>query len=57
MSGAGVPDIAPLDASAISLMRDNAIPIVVFSIRQRGAVLDVLRGAGVHTVICDPAQS
>ena len=50
-------DLKVMDASAISLMRDNAIPIVVFSIRQRGAVLDVLRGAGVHTVICDPAQS
>ncbi len=48
-------DLKVMDASAISLMRDNAIPIVVFSIRQRGAVLDVLRGAGVHTVICDPA--
>jgi uridylate kinase len=47
-------DLKVMDASAISLMRDNSIPIVVFSIRQRGAVLDVLRGAGVHTVICDP---
>src|ERR1700743_1480650 len=31
-------DLKVMDASAISLMRDNGIPIVVFSIRQRGAL-------------------
>ena len=44
-------DLKVMDASAISLMRDNGIPIVVFSIRQRGALLHVLMGDGVHTVI------
>ena len=44
-------DLKVMDASAISLMRDNGIPIVVFSIRQRGALRDVLTGDGVHTVI------
>jgi uridylate kinase len=44
-------DLKVMDASAISLMRDNDIPIVVFSIRQRGALRDVLMGDGVHTVI------
>jgi uridylate kinase len=44
-------DLKVMDASAISLMRDNGIPIVVFSIRQRGALRDVLMGDGVHTVI------
>jgi uridylate kinase len=44
-------DLKVMDASAISLMRDNGIPIVVFSIRQRGALRDVLMGHGVHTVI------
>ena len=29
-------DLRVMDASAIALMRDNAIPIVVFSIRERG---------------------
>ncbi len=46
-------DLKVMDASAISLMRENAIPIVVFSIRERGALLDVLSGGGVHTVISD----
>ena len=44
-------DLKVMDASAISLMRDNAIPIIVFSIRERGAFLNVLTGDGVHTVI------
>ncbi|MGZ6011943.1 MAG: UMP kinase [Caulobacteraceae bacterium] len=44
-------DLKVMDASAISLMRDNGIPIVVFSIRERGALREVLTGDGVHTVI------
>jgi uridylate kinase len=46
-------DLKVMDASAISLMRENRIPIVVFSIRERGALLEVLTGAGVHTVISE----
>ena len=46
-------DLRVMDASAISLMRDNRIPIVVFSIRERGALLEVLTGGGVHTVISE----
>ncbi|HEY2660714.1 MAG TPA: UMP kinase [Caulobacteraceae bacterium] len=44
-------DLKVMDASAISLMRENGIPIIVFSIRHRGGFLDVLTGQGVHTVI------
>ena len=40
-----------MDASAVSLMRDNHIPIVVFSIRERGNLLKVLNGEGVFTTI------
>jgi uridylate kinase len=46
-------DLKVMDASAISLMRDNAIPIVVFSIRQRGELMQVVLGGGVHTVISE----
>jgi uridylate kinase len=46
-----------MDASAISLMRDNAIPIVVFSIRERGCLLRVVRGEGVHTTITAPQEA
>jgi uridylate kinase len=48
-------DLRVMDASAISLMRENGIPIVVFSIRQPGGLLAVLRGTGVHTVIAEDA--
>jgi uridylate kinase len=40
-----------MDASAVSLMRDNHIPIVVFNIRERGNLLKVLKGEGVFTTI------
>jgi uridylate kinase len=46
-------DLKVMDASAISLMRENAIPIVVFSIRRRGGLLDVLNGGGVYTTISE----
>lgn len=44
-------DLRVMDASAVSLMRDNRIPIVVFSMHTRGGLGDVLRGGGVCTVI------
>jgi uridylate kinase len=44
-------DLRVMDASAVSLMRDNQIPIVVFSIRERGNFLQVLKGQGVYTTI------
>ncbi len=40
-----------MDASAVSLMRENHIPIVVFNIRERGNLLKVLQGDGVFTTI------
>jgi uridylate kinase len=46
-------DLKVMDASAISLMRENGIPIVVFSIRGRGNLLSVLTGDGVHTTIAE----
>ena len=42
-----------MDASAVALCRDNAIPIIVFSIRKRGELLRVLNGGGVFTVIAE----
>ena len=44
-------DLRVMDTSAVGLMRDNQIPIVVFSIRERGNFLKVLRGEGVYTTI------
>jgi uridylate kinase len=44
-------DLRVMDASAIALMRDNQVPIVVFSIRERGNFMKVLQGQGVFTTI------
>ncbi|MBW8734312.1 MAG: UMP kinase [Asticcacaulis sp.] len=44
-------DLKVMDASAVSLMRENDIPIVVFSIRTEGELNKVIHGAGTHTVI------
>ena len=40
-----------MDASAISLARENRIPILVFSIHQPGAFAAVLAGRGKWTTI------
>jgi len=44
-------DLRVMDASAVSLMRENDIPIVVFSIRDRGCLARVLNGEGPCTII------
>jgi uridylate kinase len=48
-------DLKVMDASAISLARESAIPIIVFSLNQPGALLEVLRGDGPHTMIDEDA--
>src|SRR5687767_7671100 len=40
-----------MDASAVALCRDNNIPIVVFSIREKGNLARVLGGSGVQTIV------
>lgn len=45
-----------MDGSAITLMRDNAIPIIVFSIREPGNLQRVVDGEGVFTTI-EPVQT
>ncbi len=44
-------DLKVMDASAVSLSRENRIPIIVFSIHDRGALAAVLKGEGRATVI------
>lgn len=46
-------DLRVMDAAAIALARDNGIPIVIFSLREKGAIASTLRGASVSTIICD----
>ncbi|WP_395394320.1 UMP kinase [Novosphingobium sp. BL-8A] len=40
-----------MDASAVALCRDNNIPIVVFSIREKGNLATVLAGGGTKTIV------
>ena len=40
-----------MDASAIALARDNNLPIVVFSLKEDGAMMRVLFGEGKYTVV------
>jgi uridylate kinase len=44
-------DLAVMDAAAISLCRENDIPIIVFSIHSAGAFADVMTGKGKSTII------
>jgi len=49
-------DLRVMDASAISLARENGIPILVFSIENVGAFADVIRGRGTFTIINEKAE-
>lgn len=44
-------DLRVMDATAIALMRENKVPIVVFSIHNPGAFAQVVDGGGRFTVI------
>ena len=49
-------DLKVMDASAISLARENKIPILVFSIHAPGAFGEVVQGKGVSTIITEGAN-
>jgi len=40
-----------LDSSAVSLARDNNIPIIVFSIKEDNGFLNILKGKGSYSVV------
>ena len=46
-------DLKVMDASAISLARENKIPILVFSIFESGAFAKVVGGQGRYTIITE----
>ena len=46
-------DLAVMDASAISLARENGLPIIVFNIHAAGAFAQVMRGEGRFTTIVE----
>src|SRR5262252_2010473 len=44
-------DLKVMDAAAFALARENRMPIIVFSIREQGAIEAVLRGKGRSTTV------
>jgi uridylate kinase len=46
-------DLQVMDASAISLARENKIPIIVFDIHKPGSFAETMAGQGTHTIIKD----
>lgn len=44
-------DLKVMDATAFALARENRMPIIVFSIRETGAIEAVLRGTGRRTIV------
>ncbi len=46
-------DLAVMDAAAISVARENGLPIVVFNIHAAGAFAQVMRGEGRFTTILE----
>ncbi|WFW29789.1 MAG: UMP kinase [Wolbachia endosymbiont of Menacanthus eurysternus] len=45
-------DLKVMDASAISLARENSVPIVVFSLKEE-KIVNIIKGCGVCTIVSD----
>src|SRR5690606_39793421 len=46
-------DLGVMDHAAISLARENSIPVLVFSIAQPGSFAEVVQGRGSFTIVTD----
>ena len=49
-------DLRVMDATAVSLARENDIPIIVFSIKDEGNFGNVVRGEGAYTIVSDKKE-
>jgi len=49
-------DLGVMDAAAISLARENKIPVIVFSIKKPGAFAELMQGRGECTVVMDKKE-
>lgn len=50
-------DLGVMDAAAISLARENNIPVIVFSIKKPGAFLELMKGRGEFTIVQKEVQN
>ena len=46
-------DLGVMDAAAISLARENHIPVIIFSIKRPGAFAELMQGRGEYTIVMD----
>jgi uridylate kinase len=46
-------DLKVMDATAISLARENNIPIVVFSVKEEGSFAKAATGQGTFTLVSE----
>jgi len=44
-------ELAVMDAAAVSLCRDNGLPVIVLNIRKPGAILSALQGKRIGTLV------
>jgi len=44
-------DLSVMDAAAISLCRENDLPVIVMNIRHKGSILAALRGERIGTLV------
>lgn len=45
--------LAVMDVTAVALAQENTIPIIVFSIHERGGFAEILTGGGLKTIVAD----
>ena len=45
--------LAVMDVAAVALARENSIPIIVFSIHEKGGFAEILKGRGRATLVDD----
>ena len=50
-------DLGVMDAAAISLARENNIPVIVFSIKKPGAFAELMQGRGEFTIVQKEAKN
>jgi uridylate kinase len=46
-------DLKVMDAAAISLARENHIPVIVFNLQKTGAIFNTLCGHGLCTLVTE----
>ncbi len=49
-------DLGVMDAAAISLARENNIPVIIFSIKRPGAFAELMQGRGEYTIVMEKKE-